>query len=204
MNELDFLKKTWNTEQKFPKISKDDIMKMIHKKSSSIVLWIFIISIIEFVLLNFVSLFLFNDTDTTNIEKSYLLELIFKNIDYISGAISLVFILIFYYKYKSICVANNTKKLMEQILQTKKIVNYYITINITLVLIIFFIAAIVTLQTEGSHEDYGIKFYIVSIGLFLLICGLFFGLIWLYYRIIYGILIKRLMKNYHELERIEQ
>ena len=120
MNELDLLKKTWNQQQNFPQVSKEDIAKMIHKKSSSIVLWILIISIAEFLILNLVSVFLLNDNDKEPISQHPNLEFIFNNIDYISGAISLVFIAIFYYKYKRICIATNTKKLMQQILATKK------------------------------------------------------------------------------------
>ena len=49
MDELDILKKDWNKEKvDYPKLSYDDIYKMILKKSSSIVKWIFIISILEF------------------------------------------------------------------------------------------------------------------------------------------------------------
>ena len=50
MDELELLKKDWKKEDKnFPKLSYNEIYKMILKKSSSIVKWIFIISILEFV-----------------------------------------------------------------------------------------------------------------------------------------------------------
>ena len=51
MEGLDLLKKEWNKESNFPKITESEIYKMIHKKSSSIVKWIFIISILLFPLL---------------------------------------------------------------------------------------------------------------------------------------------------------
>jgi len=204
MNELDLLKKTWNNQQNFPQVSKEDIQKMIHKKSSSIVLWILIISVVEFILLNLVSFFFLNDNDKSTISQYKTLEFIFDNIDYISGSVSVVFIVIFYFKYKKICVANNTKKLMHQILQTKKTVNYYIAINLSILLAIFIIATALIIKEENSHLENGLIYYLVIIGLFLLICSLFFAVIWVYYKIVYGILIKRLMKNYRELERIEQ
>ncbi len=56
MEELDLLKKHWKKESDLPKISKDEIGVIIHKKSSSVVKWIFIISVIE-LLLGFVLLF---------------------------------------------------------------------------------------------------------------------------------------------------
>ncbi len=49
MDELDLLKKDWNKgDSKYPKLSYNEIYKMILKKSSSIVKWIFIISLLEF------------------------------------------------------------------------------------------------------------------------------------------------------------
>ncbi len=202
MNELDLLKKHWNANHNFPKISKDEIMKMIHKKSSSIVMWIFIISVIEFLLLNLASLFLFTEDSDLEGNNSVLFQLIVNNIDYVSGIISLVFILLFYNKYRKICVADNTKKLMKQILQTKKTVNYYIAINISLIslLSIFAVISILSMDADPSH---GWTFYAFITGLFALVFLVFFGFMWLYYRVVYGILIKRLMKNYKELEKIE-
>ncbi len=50
MDELELLKKDWqNKEEHLPKLSYDEIYKMIWKKSSSIVKWIFYISLIEFI-----------------------------------------------------------------------------------------------------------------------------------------------------------
>jgi len=50
MDELELLKKDWQKNDKeYPKLSYNDIYKMILKKSSSIVKWIFIISLLEFV-----------------------------------------------------------------------------------------------------------------------------------------------------------
>ena len=63
MDELDLLKKDWkNSESNFPKLSYNDFYGMIHKKSSSIVKWIFIISLLEFVLWLLIS-FAFKDNE---------------------------------------------------------------------------------------------------------------------------------------------
>jgi len=202
MNELDLLKKHWNTNTKFPKVSQEEIRGMIHKKSSSIVLWIFIISVIEFLCLNFVSLFLFNEDTNLKDKNNPFFELILNNIDYVSGAISLLFIILFYTKYRKICVADSTRNLMKQILQTKKMVNYYIAINISIISILTVYAAISVLSAD-NNPTHGWTYFLFVIGIFLLLFLLFFGIIWLYYRVVYGILIKRLMKNYQELEKIE-
>ena len=50
MDELDILKQNWKRNaENFPKFSEQDIYAMLHKKSSSIVKWILIISVLEFV-----------------------------------------------------------------------------------------------------------------------------------------------------------
>ena len=60
MEELDLLKKDWKkSENSFEQLSEKDIYKMIHQKSSSVVKWILIISLIELsigILLNVLSL----------------------------------------------------------------------------------------------------------------------------------------------------
>ena len=59
MEELDLLKKHWNKEEvSFEQVSEKQIYKMIHKSSSSIVKWIFIISILEFLLWSLMSFFM--------------------------------------------------------------------------------------------------------------------------------------------------
>lgn len=50
MDELEFLKKDWQRKgEALPRLTFDEIYKMIWKKSSSIVKWIFYISILEFI-----------------------------------------------------------------------------------------------------------------------------------------------------------
>ena len=51
MDELELLKKDWDKSiKKYPNLSKEEIYNIISKRSSSIVKWIFIISILEFIL----------------------------------------------------------------------------------------------------------------------------------------------------------
>ena len=62
MKELERLKKDWNKQQNFPELSKEEIYKFLHKKSSSIVKWIFILSLIEFGFWTVLALFM-KDTE---------------------------------------------------------------------------------------------------------------------------------------------
>jgi len=41
------------------------------------------------------------------------------------------------------------------------------------------------------------------IGVSVLVLGIILGIIWLFYRLLYGILLKRLKKNYIELKKLE-
>ena len=57
MKELDLLKKDWQkNEASFEQVTEKDIYKMIHKKSSSIVKWILILSVLELILWSVLSI----------------------------------------------------------------------------------------------------------------------------------------------------
>ncbi len=198
MKELDLLKKHWNQQKDFPKLSAEEITKMIHKKSSSIVKWILFISIIEFLLLNILGYFSWKQEDYSQIESKTVLWIL-SNIDLISGIISLVFIGVFYSNYRKISTSCSTTELMKQIIKTKKTVNYYIYITIVLTCVFFLI---IMQQTLGS-KAYTDSRYLIGIGVTLLTLAIFVAFIWLYYRLIYGLLIKKLMKNYKELQKVD-
>ena len=64
MENLDNLKDLWkNQGESKIRFTQDDISQMVQKKSSSIVRWILIISLLEFILPNL--LFVFTDFETT-------------------------------------------------------------------------------------------------------------------------------------------
>lgn len=202
MKELDLLKKHWNENQNFPKISVQEIHKMIHKKSSSIVMWIFVISLIEFICLNLLSVFYF-DTDVKNqAENSRIFNFMIEYIDYISVGISVVFIVLFYLNYRKICVADSTKSLMTHILKTKRTVNYYIYTNLGILTLAFIVTLIDILSSEDNYNS-NLLITSITLGIIIFICAIFLLIVWLYYKVIYGFLIKKLMKNYKELEKID-
>lgn len=202
MKELDLLKKHWNENQNFPKISVQEIHKMIHKKSSSIVMWIFIISLIEFICLNLLSIFYFNTEDKKTEKTGVVFNFMVEYIDFISVSISIIFIILFYLNYRKICVADSTKSLMTHILKTKKTVNYYIYTNLGVLTLAFIVTLADILANDNSHTS---NLFVTSItmGIILAICAVFILIVWLYYKVIYGFLIKKLMKNYKELEKID-
>ncbi len=196
MEELDLLKKHWNKDSDFPKISQDEIKNMIHKRSSSIVKWIFIISIIEFIILNLISQFMPNNS-------LHQTGLFLKIMDYTSIGLSLVFIILFYKNYRAISVSDSTKTLMSGILKTRNTVRIYIYINLFMVVVGMFYALFVLSHDNHYFDKLNNIQSSVFILAFLAFLVLFVGLIWLIYKIIYGILLKRLKNNYAELKKID-
>ena len=47
------------------------------------------------------------------------------------------------------------------------------------------------------------KVMVITIGVFVVIIAAFLGLFWLFYRLLYGTLLRRLFANYKELKKID-
>ena len=214
MDELELLKKDWDKSKKnYPNLSKEEIYNLISKRSSSIVKWIFIISVLEFSLWTILSFSL--DSSNNAIEKiqSYDYEFIYYPFVGISYIVLFGFMYLFYKNYRNISVTENTKMLMERILKTRKTVKQYVIYNITFMCLGIPLAVIMELssnpetqvlisniKSEGENNIY--IFYlivaVVSLIATTVVTALFLG----FYYLIYGLLLKRLKKNYKELKKI--
>lgn len=211
MDELDFLKRDWKKQEtSFPKVSYDEIYKMIHKKSSSIVKWILIICIAELLFWSGLNL-LIPDSYLDIYEKFHLKT--FMNItQFIHYAVVLVFIYFFYKNYVAISVRENINLLMKKIIKTRKTVNYYVYYNIIVYVILSIVLNVVmfsnpeilieTLAPGNSTID-SAHFLKIMLVVQVVTLVVMLGLLFLYYRIIYGILLRRLKKNYKELENLD-
>jgi hypothetical protein len=94
MDKLDKLKENWQSEKhELPKVSFDKIYKMLLKKSSSIVKWIFVISIIE--LFFWISLYFTVPEDNINMMK----ELGLESVMYYSEMFHFFYIWYFYHLF---------------------------------------------------------------------------------------------------------
>lgn len=204
MKELDLLKKDWKkNENSFEQVSEVEIYKMLHAKSSSIVKWILIVSILEFVVLNGIG-FLIGDKGYS---KFLALHPFINFLEKFNYLVVLVFIYLFYCNYRNISVLNSSKKLIEHILKTRKIVTYYIFWNIFIGGVSGALGGIEGFNrgfNEGSNRSENTKGiieinYITIIVMALLIMG---G-IWLFYRILYGGFLKKLKQNNEELKKID-
>jgi len=209
MKELDLLKKDWQKNSgSFQQISETEIYKMIHKKSSSIVKWILIISILEISFWTFSNLFINTDDVLRKINHPEIVMAL-EFLTYFNYIVVLIFVYIFYKNYKTISTTVATKSLMSAILKTRKTVQYYVWYNLGMIVITailsFFIAFVYNPDMKFLREKLALngKAMFVTIGiLFLVILG-FFGLFWCFYRIIYGTLLRRLYTNYKELKKID-
>ena len=213
MDELELLKKQWQSrEQELPKLSFADIYKMLLKKSSSIVKWIFYISIAELLFWTLLSFMV--PESSTKFSDDIGLHNILLGVNILNYSVFGIFIFLFYKNYRKISMTDSIKELMENILRTRKTVKYFVIYNVaTSVLIVISINFYYYLNQDMVFrymtEDYGIAHMSQEqfMKMFFLIQILFgivmIGFVLLFYRLVYGILLRRLHKNYKELEKIE-
>ena len=197
MENLENLKDIWkNQGESNIRFTQDDIHKMVQKKSSSIVKWILIISLLEFILPNL--MFLFTDfKGTREFYQQYGLSSNMMIFTVVHMIIILAFIYVFYKNYKNISAESTVKLLLSNILKTRRTVKYYIYYNLTMMGIIgvnIFYAAYKspTFQNSLSSDTSMLMIWIVSIVLLSLALFVF----WIFYRIIYGFFLKKLKRNY--------
>tara|TARA_R110002072_G_scaffold16233_1_gene63760 strand:+ start:62826 stop:63473 length:648 start_codon:yes stop_codon:yes gene_type:complete len=214
MDVLDTLKKQWQErEQQFPKLSYDDIYSMLLKKSSSVVKWIFIISVCEFLFWILISFVVPDSSREFNEQMG--LKTAFTIIGVINYIIFAFFLFIFYKNYRTIKVTATVKQLMESILKTRKTVNYFVYYNVISTALLFIAINIyyflhkeeLTKFLSKSYEGYGSipqdKATMVFFGAQIIVGAVFIGLLILFYYVVYGFLLRRLKRNYRELKKIE-
>ncbi len=211
MDELEFLKQNWKKqEEDLPRLSYDQIYRMLKKRSASIVKWIFVISIAELLLSTLLSIWLADADYWKEMDKIHLkgFTIGFYVLSYI---ITFYFIYRFYKNYQKISATDDAATLMSNILRTRRTVKTYIAY---VLISSAFSAIVVTFFTIRNHQaiqkvenaaqytfdglDWA-KFVLA----FLVVLILFLGLLWLFYKLLYGILLRRLKLNYRELKRLE-
>lgn len=205
IEELDLLKKDWKkSESSFQQITEVDIYKMIHKKSSSIVKWILIISIIEFAITTIINLAFNADDYLRKIHSEYLIEY-FSYLTIFNCVVIVVFIYFFYINYRNISATNSTKQLMKDILKTRKTVKYYVWYNLGMIILSSIAGSILAFSINPKTEliMHNTKALVITILILCLFIAGFVGVFWLFYRLVYGTLLRKLFKNYNELKKID-
>ena len=212
MDELELLKKDWQKkDEHHPKLSYDEIYKMIWKKSSSIVKWIFYISIIEFVFWAAINIF-FTDAESWKLIKTLHLYEFTIALTIINYVVIIYFIYKFYTNYKKISFTDSSRELMKAILDVKRTVTQYVWFNIA-VFMISLITMIYGSLKYGQESEKLINaatnagneslYWLAIIGVTLLFVALLLIMVWGFYKLLYGILLKGLRKNYKELKQLE-
>jgi len=212
MDELEILKKDWKKDDsRYPKLSYNDIYRMILKKSSSIVKWIFIISILEFVFWTGLS-FALKDADFNKKFESYHADSIMIPFMILGYLILAYFFYKFFMNYRTIKVTDNAKRLMGNILRTRRTVKQYVAFNlIYLAVSVFLVLGIefnrdktmIAAINKASADGELFKFYAITILATVLVLAVCIGIFLVFYYLIYGLLLKRLYKNYKELKKLE-
>ncbi|WP_268225283.1 hypothetical protein [Sinomicrobium oceani] len=202
MDELELLKKDWKKrEASLPKLSYQDIYKMIWKKSSSSVKWIFIISAIE---LSLGLVFLFY-TPSYMKEMNYLFTDILL---YSTYPVIIYFVYRFYLNYKKISATSSVKGLMDSILRARKTVKHYILFNLAIIALTSISTAIITyVKGHGGWEVYKqnahLSDHLILLFFVVLLTAMIIGVCLGIYLLLYGFLLRRLNTNYKELKRLE-
>lgn len=216
---IDDLKKSWQ-EQPVPEVyQSSEIEAMLNKSSRNYVKYILWISVAEFLFFAAVSIYSVFYTDQTSsflhiIKKlgakiTYEIEKDFAHLFFffkvLSLSITAVFVVLFYRNYKKINIENNLKNFILQIIKFKRTVNLFILTNI---IVLIFFAMVLTIFSMNILKLQEIQLQnatligivvgaIVSVTIGLL-------LILIYYRVVYGIIMRRLGNKLQQLQKIEQ
>ena len=206
-------KKVWkNQPEEKNKISALEIYKMTQSKSNSIVKWIFIIGLLEFVFW-----FALNYLGTKNgalepYEKLNLINFI-DNFNYFHYVVVVLFLILFYRNFSLISTVDDTKTLMKNILLVRKTVKWYVYYNLINVAIFSIILNILIFNTpdginilsgidnESFNQEHMMSVFIIAQ---IVVIAIMILILWLFYYLLYGILLKKLNKNYKELTKLNE
>ena len=210
MDELELLKKDWGKQDTaYKKLSTNEIYPILQKKSSSIVKTLFYISVGELVfwiLVNSIPYFS-SDSYKQRLDAIYSNDYVFTGLTIFSYGVILLFIYLLFKAHKDISVTDNAKKLMESILKTRKVIKYYVIYNLAMA----FISMVVGLYFAIDHDPdlsekishFDKKQMLITFAILIGSTAIFVCIIWLFYKLLYGLLLKRLNRNYKEFKKLE-
>lgn len=202
--ELDSLKKVWK-EQQTASFSREEILAMLKKKSSSVAKWIFYISLAEFafwILLSFI-------IPESKLELNKSTQNFIEILTIINYIVIISFIVAFFSNYRKIKVEQNIKQLLKNIFKIRKTVQYYIIYNLAMIVISIILstlwimaynADILNIPAEMKDNSIFWGGFILSLLIFILII---LTVLFFFYRLLYGFLLRRLKKNYSEIKQLQ-
>lgn len=204
-------KKVWKGQPKEAnEVSTLEIYKMTQSKSTSIVKWIFIVGLLEFIFFLVLNLILLEPNHNEIFGNVNLTQ--FVNFSYYFNYLVVVlFLIIFYRNYISVSTVDDTKTLMKKIIKVRKTVKFYIFYNIFINILMLVIYNIVVFSAPETikivllnydialDESQMMTVYIISQVIAVVMILLF---LFLLYYLLYGTLLKKLKKNYKELTKL--
>ncbi|AYZ13467.1 beta-carotene 15,15'-monooxygenase [Chryseobacterium arthrosphaerae] len=216
--DLDSFKKTWQEQPVQPKYDNREILQMLNRKSRNYVKYIFWISVVEFLFFSVLGLFYFFQEEESDSFRKVLERLgaqeapevennfghAYLAIKIMSLLITAYFVLKFYQNYRRIKIEENLKGLITRIIKFKKTVNAFILISIVLLLTFTFVLISFIFYTLSSQNiqptNANLTIIIAGITISTLLAV---SMIWVYYRLVYGSIIKKLDKNLKQLKEID-
>ena len=206
-------KKVWkNQPEEKNKISALEIYKMTQSKSNSIVKWIFIIGLLEFVFWFAINYLCTKNGALEPYEKLKLISFI-ENFNYFHYVVVMLFLILFYRNFSLISTVDDTKTLMKNILLVRKTVKWYVYYNLINVVIFTIILNILIFNTpdginilsgidnESFNQEHMMSVFIIAQ---IVVIAIMILILWLFYYLLYGILLKKLNKNYKELTKLNE
>ena len=217
--DLDSFKETWQQQPVQPKYDSSDIESMLNKSSRNYVKYILWISVVEFILILIANLYYtFLGEDTADlmsvlgklgINNSSNFESTISQLYFVLKMVSLgltgIFVFLFYQNYRKIKIESNLKKLILQIFTFKNDVELFILVNICVVILFTLILGLLTFVVLAEQNialtNPTLIGFIAGLALTM---GISVVLIWIYYRLVYGFILRRLGKNLEQLQNIEK
>lgn len=214
--ENDFLKSIWQSQKEEKTYDSKAIFKMIHRKSINAVQWLFIITIIEFIIGISISLWLllsgkhfFSNEKIDLVGQAEYAKM--ENFSHLGIIGSIFLIAIVFYFYRKISSTLAVQELIQNIINFRKTVIGFVIF--WLVLIIILITPIMislganTYLSQNDTQHLSIeeaKTMAQKIGYITAAFNIFIILIFsaIYYGFIYGTFLRRLGKNLKELKSI--
>ena len=206
-------KKVWkNQPEEKNKISALEIYKMTQSKSNSIVKWIFIIGLLEFVFWFAINYLCTKNGTLEPYEKLNLINFI-DNFNYFHYVVVVLFLILFYRNFSLISTVDDTKTLMKNILLVRKTVKWYVYYNLINVVVFSIILNILIFNTpdginilsgidnESFNQEHMMSVFIIAQ---IVVIAIMILILWLFYYLLYGILLKKLNKNYKELTKLNE
>ncbi|KFF00313.1 beta-carotene 15,15'-monooxygenase [Chryseobacterium formosense] len=216
--DLDSFKKTWQEQPVQPKYDDNEILKMLNKKSRNYMKYIFWISVAEFLFFSLMGIFylvnsnefdsLLNILEKMGVQRNDTiqnsLDTIYLVIKILSLLVTGFFVIKFYQNYRKIKIEEDLKLFIIRIITFKKTVNAFILTNIGLLLIVIGALTAFAFYIFNSQQIHlsrsSLMSFIIAISVSTILCV---TLIWIYYRLVYGIIMNRLDKNLNQLKEIE-